>query len=92
MDNTNLINQIRSEWKLISAPLNEANDRYLNDLQNLILKHSSSTANFENDYDHTWQCMKETYLDLSAEDFLHKVDVLEEMLRSHIDDLEYPID
>jgi hypothetical protein len=80
-----LIDQIKSEWSFIFAPLEEANKKYVEDLKNLVVKHASSPVTFEKDYAYAWQCTLEQYSDFKAKELVEHIDVLERMLEWHLD-------
>ena len=86
------IEQIKSEWNLISEPLIQAKRNYLEELRKLVLRHVSNQGSFERDYEYAWQCMWEAYSDFKAKELLEDVDVLEDMIKGRMDALEYADD
>jgi len=87
-----LIDQIKSEWDFICKPLKEANKKYVEDLKSLVIKYASSPNTFEKDYAYAWDCLWQSYSDFRAHDLLERVDILEDMLKGHIYNLEFAND
>ncbi len=87
-ENIKTIKSIETKWKLLSEPLREAKFTYDLGLQDLILKHVSSLDDYAKDFDTAWENTRDIYRTFKASEFMDKTDVLEQMLREHIDNLE----
>jgi|FreactTroBogLake_1042271.scaffolds.fasta_scaffold04096_1 hypothetical protein len=92
-DSQILIDQIQQEWDEIAIPFKNAEEKYNNQLKELILKYVSSPVTFDADYETAWEITGEDHQNnFSARDLIERTHVLHTMLNEYFLALEYSED